>query len=247
MHNRTATHRSWKYSPAKAQRLQDATGVPYAEVGGWLDSLGGFLEDVGDVAKDIVTSDVTKVVAGGLAVVFPPVGVPAAAALVAANGVVEAVDAAQDARRKVSRAGRRIRGKGKARGRGRGRGKVSPAGSRAVLKSKVAKAIVKTTAKAAKAGDKDAQRGLFILRVARRMKEARKLIAKRRLLQQKRELRSARAKGRLATRLKGRVRRKRATAKLRERAKRGKLASGLLLTADGEALRGKFIEVGRCE
>lgn len=44
------------------------------------------------VAKELVKSPVVKAVVGGAAIVFPPVGVPAAAALAAAAAVAKAVD-----------------------------------------------------------------------------------------------------------------------------------------------------------
>jgi len=45
----------------------------------------GFFSDIVSVAKDVVKSPITKAVAGGAAIVFPPVGVPAAAAVASAN------------------------------------------------------------------------------------------------------------------------------------------------------------------
>lgn len=51
-----------------------------------------FLDDVAKVAKVIVKSPVTKVVAGGVAVVMPAIGVPALAGLAAADKVVDATD-----------------------------------------------------------------------------------------------------------------------------------------------------------
>lgn len=51
-----------------------------------------FLDDIAKVAKIVVKSPVTKVVAGGVAVVMPAVGVPALAGLAAADKVVDASD-----------------------------------------------------------------------------------------------------------------------------------------------------------
>lgn len=45
----------------------------------------GFFSGIVNVAKDVVKSPITKVVVGGAAIVFPPVGVPAAAAVASAN------------------------------------------------------------------------------------------------------------------------------------------------------------------
>ena len=45
----------------------------------------GFFSGIASIAKDVVKSPITKVVVGGAAIVFPPVGVPAAAAVASAN------------------------------------------------------------------------------------------------------------------------------------------------------------------
>lgn len=50
------------------------------------------LGDIAKVAKSVVHSPITKVVAGGLAVVVPVVGVPALAGLAAADKVIDATD-----------------------------------------------------------------------------------------------------------------------------------------------------------
>ncbi len=67
---------------------------PGASVEGWLDDMqpevGGWLGDAWKGVKKVVKSPITKVIVGGVAIVFPPVGVPAAAALVAADQVVRA-------------------------------------------------------------------------------------------------------------------------------------------------------------
>jgi acetylornithine deacetylase/succinyl-diaminopimelate desuccinylase-like protein len=44
-----------------------------------------FIGSIAKIGKSIIKSDVTKVVVGGAAIVFPPVGVPAVAALAVAN------------------------------------------------------------------------------------------------------------------------------------------------------------------
>jgi|GEM_PF-2958510 len=51
-------------------------------------SVEGFFDDVWKGTKAVIKSKVTKVAVGGLAIAFPAVGVPAAAALVAADRVV---------------------------------------------------------------------------------------------------------------------------------------------------------------
>lgn len=98
---------------------------------------GKFLKKVGRTAKGIIKSPVIKATATGLAVAYPPVGVPASAALVAANAVVRHTES-QDKKKRT-----------------------------------LARGLVKSTAKAAKAGDQDAQRGLATLLVAKRLRKAR--------------------------------------------------------------------------
>lgn len=51
-----------------------------------------FLSSIAKIAKSVVKSPITKVVAGGVAVVCPVVGVPALAGLAAADKVVDATD-----------------------------------------------------------------------------------------------------------------------------------------------------------
>lgn len=55
-------------------------------------NVGNFLDDAWHATKSVIKSPITKAVAGGVAIVFPPVGVPAAAALVVADRVVRASD-----------------------------------------------------------------------------------------------------------------------------------------------------------
>lgn len=52
--------------------------------------IGNFFSDAWKATKSVIKSNITKAVVGGVAIVFPPVGVPAAAALVAADQVVRA-------------------------------------------------------------------------------------------------------------------------------------------------------------
>ena len=55
----------------------------------------GFFSSIVGVAKDVVKSPITQVVVGGAAIVFPPVGVPAAAAVATANVALAYADSKQ--------------------------------------------------------------------------------------------------------------------------------------------------------
>jgi hypothetical protein len=75
----------------------DPTGAPTGILGGDDDALiSGFFDDVvSSVAKvgaGIIKSPITKVVAGATAVVFPPVGIPATAALVVADQAIRVAE-----------------------------------------------------------------------------------------------------------------------------------------------------------
>lgn len=52
------------------------------------------VQQVGKIAKDVIKSPITKGIVGGVAAVFPPVGVPALAALATANVAISVVDQA---------------------------------------------------------------------------------------------------------------------------------------------------------
>lgn len=52
----------------------------------------GFFSSILKVTKDIVKSPITKSVVGGVAVVFPPAGIPAAAAIATANAALAYTD-----------------------------------------------------------------------------------------------------------------------------------------------------------
>lgn len=52
----------------------------------------GFFSGIASIAKDIVKSPITKAAVGGAAIVFPPVGVPAAAAVASANVALSYAD-----------------------------------------------------------------------------------------------------------------------------------------------------------
>lgn len=65
-------------------------------LGGFFDSIakvaGGAIKGVVKVGKSIVKSPITKVVAGAAAIVIPPVGIPASAALVVADRAVRTME-----------------------------------------------------------------------------------------------------------------------------------------------------------
>lgn len=61
-------------------------------MGGDDDELQGFFDSIAKVAGDIIKSPVTKVIAGAAALVIPPIGVPAAAALVVADRAVRTME-----------------------------------------------------------------------------------------------------------------------------------------------------------
>lgn len=52
--------------------------------------IGNIFSDAWKATKSVIKSPITKAIVGGVAVVFPPVGLPAAAALVTADQVVRA-------------------------------------------------------------------------------------------------------------------------------------------------------------
>lgn len=62
------------------------------EIGDFGDWVSGAVKSIGRVAKKVIKSKLTKAVVGGVAIVFPPVGVPAAAALVAADRIVRTAE-----------------------------------------------------------------------------------------------------------------------------------------------------------
>lgn len=69
----------------------DLEALDLLDVSGEYDPvIGNFLSDAWHATKSIIKSPVTKVIVGGVAVVFPPVGVPATAALIVADRVVRA-------------------------------------------------------------------------------------------------------------------------------------------------------------
>lgn len=73
----------------------------FDEVGKW-GFKGKFLSKVKFNAKAIIKSPVLKATVAGLAVAYPPVGVPAAAALVAANAVIKHTASKDKPKRKLA-------------------------------------------------------------------------------------------------------------------------------------------------
>jgi hypothetical protein len=68
-----------------------------------------FIGSIAKIGKSIIKSDITKVVVGGAAIVFPPVGVPAVAALAVANTALAVAEPA------VNKAAGALKPKAKAR------------------------------------------------------------------------------------------------------------------------------------
>jgi hypothetical protein len=56
------------------------------------EALNGFFDSIAHIAKSVIHSPITRVVAGAAAFVFPPIGVPASAALLVADRAVQIAD-----------------------------------------------------------------------------------------------------------------------------------------------------------
>jgi hypothetical protein len=54
--------------------------------------LMSFLDDLASIAKKVVKSPITKIVAGGIAIVAPPIGAGALAGITAADKITDAID-----------------------------------------------------------------------------------------------------------------------------------------------------------
>jgi len=69
----------------------------------------GFFSKIAKVTKSVVRSPITKVAAGGLAIAFPPAGIPAVAGLAIANTTLDRVDQAQAAAKalRLAKAGKK--------------------------------------------------------------------------------------------------------------------------------------------
>ena len=129
-----------------------------------------FLSSIAKIAKSVVKSPITKVVAGGVAVVCPIVGVPALAGIAAADKVVDATDAGLAA---VKSARSAVGGVAGVPG---GRVPFAAAMSQHTLGNRakqgmVAARIIKNTEKLAKSGDREAQRALNAMKLAKAAKQ----------------------------------------------------------------------------
>jgi hypothetical protein len=74
---------------------------PYPEIGGF--SFKKLWKGVRKATRSILKSKITKGVVGGLAIVYPPVGVPAAAALATANVAIKATESSNPKVRKEAK------------------------------------------------------------------------------------------------------------------------------------------------
>jgi len=129
-----------------------------------------FLSSIAKIAKSVVKSPITKVIAGGVAVVVPVVGVPALAGLAAADKVVDATDKGLAA---VKAARSAVGGVAAVPG---GRVPFAAALSQTAVGARakqgmVAAKIVRNTAKLAKAGDHEAQRALATMKLVKAAKQ----------------------------------------------------------------------------
>jgi hypothetical protein len=145
----------------------------------------GLLSKIAKVAKAVVKSPITKVAAGGVAIICPPVGISALAGLAAADKVVDAVDAGNAVRKQVAA------GLGGRAGVPGGREPVAAALGQVqkniarAKQGQTAAGIVKATAAAAKS-DPDAARALATMKLVQAAKQG-KPQAKLALLQQVRK------------------------------------------------------------
>ncbi len=121
--------------------------------------VGGFFDDVWKVTKKVIKSPITKAVVGGVAVVFPPVGVPATAALLAADITVRATE-----KPNVKAALKMAAEKGADYALTQTK---DPEARKAIQTAK----MVSNTALAAKKGDKHAQATMKILAVAEKARK----------------------------------------------------------------------------
>lgn len=128
------------------------------------------LGDIAKVAKAVVKSPITKVAAGGLAIVFPPVGVTALAGIAAAEKIVDAADKGQAILKAAHGANAgvpQLPG---------GRAPIAALHARGLLNSNAAQQavaaakIIKNTAALAKQGNPDAARALRVLQTVKAAK-----------------------------------------------------------------------------
>jgi len=132
-----------------------------------------FLSDLGSIAKSVVHSPITKIVAGGIAIIAPPIGGPALAGIAAADKITAAIDKGKAL---VSQAGGVVHDAGAVFRSGVPGGAPAitrPQLSRAVAQgqAKIAIKAVAATAALAKSGHPDAQRNLKIIQLVQAAKQ----------------------------------------------------------------------------
>lgn len=90
-----------KLSEVSPAEVDADLGALFDAIGKW-GFKGKFLGKVKINAKAVIKSPVLKATVAGLAVAYPPVGVPASAALVAANAVIRNSESKEPAKRKLA-------------------------------------------------------------------------------------------------------------------------------------------------
>jgi len=123
-----------------------------------------FLKDIGKIAKVVVKSPITKVGLGGVALVFPAVGVPALAGVAAAEKLIDAAERGNVAKGLASAA---VAGAGGFAGANPSIAASLSAASNALPEAKKAMAIIAATRKQAEAGDPGAQHALKVLKAVK--------------------------------------------------------------------------------
>ncbi len=131
-----------------------------------------FLDDIASVAKAVVKSPITKVVAGGIAIVAPPVGLSALAGIAAADKVVDAIDSGKSVVAQAQNALNAARA-----GVPGGRvplvasARLSPNMLTRAKQASTAANVVTATAALAKAGDPLAARNVKLLQIVQQAKQ----------------------------------------------------------------------------
>lgn len=129
------------------------------------------VKSVGGGLKAVVKSNLTKAVVGGAAFVFPPVGVPAAAGLAAATAGLKIADKAGAAVKTSKGVVKAMPMTPSVLGLAAASKVVGAVKSKDPKKRAAAVKVVKNTAALAKAGDRDAQRGLNLMVAAKRFSQ----------------------------------------------------------------------------
>jgi len=121
------------------------------------------LGSIAKIGKSIIKSPITKAVAGGVAIVFPPVGVPALAGVVAAEQIIKATDDGAAAVKAV----RSTLAPDKQNSPAAIKSALTgfPALRAKALAAQAAAQVVSNTKKLAASGDKNAVRSLAVLKV----------------------------------------------------------------------------------